>query len=262
MQGIFMTPVVECEVKNEVKGQHVPTPPPKQPDKAEGECNRLQAELNYLRTTIARQQELERQVRDSQIQQQRWEQLTAEREKLYQEQWMRAQQMWGAELENRLELMQRQWNVQEANRVAEEEQHLAENLEQQFAPMMVSPRYGAMPPPLPYEQEDYSMMPSFSPEDESASYNIDGLIDGTMIDESNRNDEDEEILPTLEMSPSMMTDDDDKTSSPTIFPRVPSPPYSSSLRRTGISKSTMTSSSSTSSSSSSSAKSKTRRKKK
>mgnify|MGYP001468509375 CR=1 FL=1 len=193
--GIFMTQTVECEMKESKE-------PIKTPDRAEGECSRLQAELNYLKTTISRQ------FRDSQTNQQQWERVEAQKEKEYQEQWMRSQQMWEAQLQNRLEMMQRQWNIEEANRVAEEEQHLAQNLEQQFTPMMVSPGYGAMPPPLPYQQESFDDFNEEPPMLASSPY-IDEIIDGTIMDETQNDsssEEEDEILPTLEMSPSMMVD--------------------------------------------------------
>ena len=193
--GIFMTQTVECEMKESKE-------PIKTPDRAEGECSRLQAELNYLKTTISRQ------FRDSQTNQQQWERVEAQKEKEYQEQWMRSQQMWEAQLQNRLEMMQRQWNIEEANRVAEEEQHLAQNLEQQFTPMMVSPGYGAMPPPLPYQQESFFDDFNQEPPMVASSPYIDEIIDGTIMDETQNgsSEEEDEILPTLEMSPSMMVD--------------------------------------------------------
>ena len=199
--GIFMTQTVECEMKEGSKDSTNI-----KPDRAEGECNRLQAELNYLRTTISRQQELERQVRDSQIQQEQWERAAAEKEKQYQQQWMKSQQMWGAELQNRLEMMQREFNIQEANRVAEEEEHLAQNLEQQFTPTMVFPGYGAMPPPLPYQQQS-SFGDFLNQDDSMSSPYVDGMIDNAIMNSDTQNgNEEDEILPTLEMSPSMMVD--------------------------------------------------------
>ena len=176
-----MTQTVECEMKESKE-------PIKTPDRAEGECSRLQAELNYLKTTISRQ------FRDSQTNQQQWERVEAQKEKEYQEQWMRSQQMWEAQLQNRLEMMQRQWNIEEANRVAEEEQHLAQNLEQLY-------------PPLPYQQESFDDFNEEPPMLASSPY-IDEIIDGTIMDETQNgsSEEDDEILPTLEMSPSMMVD--------------------------------------------------------
>ena len=63
-----------------------------------------------------------------------------------------------------------------------------------------------MPPPLPYQQQS-SFGDFLNQDDSMSSPYVDGMIDNAIMNSDTQNgNEEDEILPTLEMSPSMMVD--------------------------------------------------------